>query len=481
MARYIDDHSADSLWVNGTLDDMLPAGSVARRILTGIMSLDFARFDEGYRNDDEGRPAIDPRRLAGVWMLALLRGVTSSVEVARVCGLDLEFRWILGDAKVEKSTLCSFRTRHVEALRDLSTQILASLARSGLLPGESIAVDGSVIRAASSCHSTASRRSLTKRVARLSEVIEEKLREPDGANEEVASLESQKARLATALEEMTAMGLIKPKDRITVTEPEASKKRLKSGGFAPAHNVQVVSDAQTGVIIHTDIVQQGNDAGQLLEQVDQAEAELARVQDSLTEADDPSVGPITKVSADSAYHDTRQLVELTQERHMSTAVPARPPHRPSGVTDAYLAPEFTYDAESDTMTCPQGKALRRRKYNRDRTAISYQAQARDCAACPFKDQCCPNTKHGRSVNRSCYPDELEAIACYTQSESGQDLLRARCIASEGAFARLIDRLHWRRCRTWGAAGARAEALWRQLTHNLMIATGHWQPIIPAET
>ena len=146
--------------------------------------MDFARFDEGYRNDDEGRPAIDPRRLAGVWMLALMRGVTSSVEVARLCGLDLEFRWMLGDAKVEKSTLCSFRTRHVKALTDLSTQVLASLARSGLLPGESIAVDGSVIRAASSCHSTASRRSLIKRVALLGEVIEEKLREPDVASEE---------------------------------------------------------------------------------------------------------------------------------------------------------------------------------------------------------------------------------------------------------------------------------------------------------
>jgi hypothetical protein len=52
----------------------------------------------------------------------------------------------------------------------------------------------------------------------------------------------------------------------------------------------------------------------------------------------------------------------------------------------------------------------------------------------------------------------------------------RRTTAEGAFARIKERLHWRRCRCWGRAGAAAELLWRQLTHNLLILTGYWKPL-----
>ncbi len=477
MARYIEDRSEYTLFVDGSLDSLLPQTSVARTIRAALESLDFALFEERYANDATGRPAVDPRRLAALWILALLRGLSSSVEVARLAGHDLEFRWLLGNAAVEKSTLCDFRTHHVEALRDLSTQILAVLARSGLLPGEAIAVDGTVVRAAASCASTTTRKKLEKTVARLSEAIENKLHEPQAEDGEAEALEKRKARLEAALEEMSALGKTKGEDAYTMTEPEASRKKLKTGGSAPAHNVQAVTDAGTGVIIHTGIVPQGNDCGLLLGQVNDAQAELERVAQRLNEEDGPAVGPIKKASADSAYHDTKQLVELTRERHMSVAVPARPEHRPSGVSDDFLASKFTHDPQSDTMRCPRGNALRRRKFNPDKTALTYPARAGDCAACPFKEQCCPKTTAGRCVNHPLYADVLDAVAQYAASQEGKALLRARWIACEGAFARIIERLNWRRCRTWGAAGARAEALWRQVVHNLMIASGCWEPIM----
>jgi hypothetical protein len=73
---------------------------------------------------------------------------------------------------VQKSTLSDFRMRHLEELSELSTQILAALVHSNMLPGEQLAVDGSVIRAAASCHASCSRRKLKNRVARLEKVIQ---------------------------------------------------------------------------------------------------------------------------------------------------------------------------------------------------------------------------------------------------------------------------------------------------------------------
>ena len=148
MAKYIEHKRDTELFVAGSLEELLPEDSVARAIWMGLEQLDFGAYDGLYQNDEEGRPALNPRGLTAVWTLALLRGVTSSIRLASLCGQDLEFRWLLGDAPVEKSTLCDFRKEHGEALASLSTQVLGALGRNGLLPGENMGVDGTIVRAA---------------------------------------------------------------------------------------------------------------------------------------------------------------------------------------------------------------------------------------------------------------------------------------------------------------------------------------------
>jgi hypothetical protein len=51
MARYMADRGCDTLFVDGSLDSLLPEGSVARVIWSALEGLDFSRFDERYRND----------------------------------------------------------------------------------------------------------------------------------------------------------------------------------------------------------------------------------------------------------------------------------------------------------------------------------------------------------------------------------------------------------------------------------------------
>ena len=70
MARFMEDRSADTMFVNGSLDSLLPLESVARTIWGALSTLDFGRFEAVYRNDAMGRPAIAPSRLAAVWIVA---------------------------------------------------------------------------------------------------------------------------------------------------------------------------------------------------------------------------------------------------------------------------------------------------------------------------------------------------------------------------------------------------------------------------
>ena len=139
--------------------------------------------------------------------------------------------------------------------------------------------------------------------------------------------------------------------------------------------------------------------------------------------------------------------------------------RPPGVSEAFLSEAFVYDPETDTMICPCGHHLRRRKPNKRRTAITYEAPAAVCRMCPHKRECCPRSRGGRSINRPLYEDEMKAVAERVDSSRGKRYRKARSVVVEGAIGRLVELLNWRRCRTWGKVGAQTEALWRQITHN----------------
>ncbi len=150
--------------------------------------------------------------------------------------------------------------------------------------------------------------------------------------------------------------------------------------------------------------------------------------------------------------------------------------RVPGQDEAHQSAAFTHDPETDTLSCPAGETLKSIGYNRNKTSKKYRATA-VCNACPEKRRCCPNTKSGRTVHHSLHPELLARIEDYLQTPGGERMSHARQATAEGTFARLIGLLAWKRCRTWGRRGAQAEALWRQITHNLMLLTGQWQPLI----
>lgn len=48
---------------------------------------------------------------------------------------------------------------------------------------------------------------------------------------------------------------------------------------------------------------------------------------------------------------------------------------------------FTYNAATDTFTCPAGQTLKRRKFYKKRQHYEYVAPAGTCSSCQFKRQC----------------------------------------------------------------------------------------------
>jgi len=476
MARYKQDQREEYLFLATSLDALLPEVSVARDIAAALERLDFSPFDEKYSNDEAGCTAIDPRALAGVIILGLLRGVTSSVRLAALCEIDIEFRWISGGVRIEKSTLCAFRKHHLDALAALGTQILGALGGSGLLPGEHMGVDGTIVRAAASCHSRKKRKHLKRAIEELERLLHERLdsEEPTEAGVATEELKRRRDRLNEALEEMSRRGLTKDDDKLTVGEAESGFKRQKDGSFAPGYNAQVVSDLDSGAIVSAEIVDAGNDCGQLKPQIEQARAALREAKGASPDRD------IASVTADGAYHDTLQLAELEGDGIVCYVPDDRNKNwKAPGIADAYQADAFVYNEDTQTLRCPEGQTLFERKMNPGKAAITYQASTNVCAACPAKEHCCPNSKSGRSVNRTKdeYQETLRQIVARLDTPEGKHRLLQRFTTSEGVFARLTAQLHWRRNRMWGMQGAKAELAWRSLVHNLLLLAGIWKPMI----
>jgi len=488
MAKYLESQRDAHLFVKGNLESLLPADSMARGIWQLLEGMDFSQWDAVYRNDETGRPAIDPKALTGVWLLGFVRRENSSVALARLCNEDIEFRWMLGDTPVEKSTLCAFRKEHSERLAELSSQVLMAMVSSGLLMGEAVGVDGTMVRAAASKRSNRSHKELKRELERLTRRIErsweadEEQQEACGDSElrqrerERERCQRRKQRVQEALEFVEGL---KEEDRITVTEPQAPLRKMKDGAYHPGHNIQMVSDLDSGAIVHAEVVDAGNDQGQLESQVRQAAQKLQEaIQAAGKEVEQGKMGPMKAVVADAAYHDTVQLAKL-QEEGLEVFVPddQKANRKPTGVSEEFWAEAFRYDAPTDTMICPCGEVLKRWGLNTQKTSVKYRAKGNTCRGCEHKDSCCPQAKGGRTVSRSLFEQELNCVAQAVASEKGQTLLQGRWVALEGGIGRLKDGLNWQRCRMWGSAGARAEALWRQLTHNILLLMGAWKPLV----
>lgn len=482
MPRFKENQREEYRFIDASLDELLPGNSVARAIWAGLEKLDFSRFDAAYNNEDAGCTAVDPRCLTAVWMLSLLRGVQSSVRVARLCATDIEFRWLMGGAGVEKSTLAAFRKERKEALADLSAQILTALGVNGLLPGEHLGVDGTVVRAASSRHAVKSRRRLEARIGHVKQLLDERLSRPDSDAEENDGLARRQTRLEEALDMMTARGLKHEKDKMNTTEPDAPLRRQKNGSYAPGYNVQAVPDLDTGAIVSAEVVDAGNDAGQLEPQVERAEDALRAARADAPDGEASRISEAVRgVAADGAYHDTLQLKNL-EERGVECYVPdnRNANRKAPGATSEYQAEAFRYDPDEDCMYCPEGEPMTRQGLNNGKTAAEYKAKAKTCAVCPAKQHCCPKSNAGRTVNRPLYPEVLAAVAGRLETEQGRWMKRARW-CSEGVFSRLLHGLSWRRCHMWNRAGAEMELLWRQATHNFLLLTGVWKPLKPKTT
>ena len=270
-------------WLPMALDDLIPQGHEARSVweFVGKMNLSplYARIAavEG----QPGRNPIDPKILMALWLYATIDGVGSARKLDELCKHHHAYRWLCGGVSVNYHTLADFRTQHVELLNQLLTDSVAALLSAGLIELNRVAQDGMRVRASAGSSSFRRRATLEECYAQAQAQLEALQAEAEEADPATSSRRQQAARqravrekaerLQQALEEMAKLEAqkesrqkgSKEKARVSTTDPETRKMKMADGGFRPAYNVQFSTTTDTQVIVGVDVINSGNDGGQM--------------------------------------------------------------------------------------------------------------------------------------------------------------------------------------------------------------------------
>ena len=97
----------------------------------------------------------------------------------------------------------------------------------------------------------------------------------------------------------------------------------------------------------------------------------------------------------------------------------------------------------------------------------YKASKQDCDTCPAKDQCCPRTKHGRSIERCELLPDIAAFRKKMQTDEAKAIYKTRSQVAEFPNLWIKTKFGLRQFSVRGVAKVRTESLWVALTYDLL--------------
>ncbi len=283
------------------IESLIGQDHPARVIWAYVAGLDLRELEDRVkaRSDRPGHPAISPRLLLALWLVATSDGVGSARALERLCNSHDVYRWLCGGVSVNYHTLSDFRVNCADLLDRLLAEHLASLAKAGLVDLDTLAQDGVRIRASAGAASFRREATLDRLMATAQMVVEELKREgdtrPDASNQRIRAAKERAARERNERVKAAQEALSKikqqrqereekrpngkrPKEpRASTTDPEARVMKMADGGFRPGYNVQVASVAGEQIVVAVEVCNTGSDRGLLRPMLEWLDARNGRL------------------------------------------------------------------------------------------------------------------------------------------------------------------------------------------------------------
>jgi len=461
--------------VEHLIDEQHPA----RGIWDICQKLDVSGYEAALRTreGEVGRAAWPPRLLIAVWLYGYSCGISSARELERQMEYEPGLMWLTGMEVINHHTLSDFRIGHCEALTGLFTQLLVVLSEAGLVTLKLVAHDGTKIRAQAGIDSFRREATLREKLAQARRLVEE---DPNGESgnkrQQAARQRARRERVERAEAALEQLKNIQKADaRVSVSEAEARRMKHGDNAIVPSYNVQVSTDADSGVIVGVELSQSADDSHELQGAMKKIEEHLNRKPEQVV-ADGGFTNRATIEEMATSGIDFYGSIKDPKERSEAAM-------KSHGIDPQFAPHFFILQPETQRAQCPAGKAMKylRRCTKRGDVYVSYRAQGADCVACGFQKQCCPNNAaKGRIV--SFRVQEGEAVTQFRKkmdSDEGGRIYRRRGPAAEFPFACLKERMKLRKFRLFGMVKAGMEAVWASLAYNVMIWIRKVRGVAPA--
>jgi len=409
-----------------SLDQYVDENNLCRVIDAFVNSLDLKGMGFKYANPkDTGRPPYDPGDILKLYVYGHENRIRSSRKLETETLRNVEVMWLMNGLTPDDKTISNFRMDNRKALKEVFKMFNKLCLDLGLFGKETVAVDGSKIKANNSRRHHYTQEGAEKILSKLEKQVAEYLDELDrndskesdapgpdrkAIEEALEKINGRKSKIEGILQEIKENG---GAPVCTIDKDAALMKQGGGKGFDICYNVQTSVDEKHGLIVDFDATNHANDMGEFSGMVERSKEMLE----------------VEKLNAlgDTGYSNGEEI-NASEEAGATCYIPKpKPSHQPKN--EEFNRDKFKYDTQSNTYTCPAGNELPQVR-TRKRDGYKVYANRAACKDCPVKAQC-TKSQTLREIERSPYQENIDRAA--QNAKENPDLYRRRMELSEHPF------------------------------------------------
>jgi transposase len=392
-----------------SIEELVPKDHLLRKIDKVI---DFGFIRERVKDlycADNGRPAIDPVVLFKMLFIGYLYSTRSERQLVRDIQVNVAYRWFLGFGLTDKvpdaSTISQNRRRRFSEstiYQEIFDEMVLQAIRRKMVDGTILYTDSTHLKANANKHKF-ELKDVQKSTRDYLETLEEDV------------TRDREAHGKKPLKEKETTPEVK-ETKVSTTDPDSGYmvREGKPEGFFYLDHRTV--DSRYSIITDT-FVTPGNvhDSIPYLSRLDRQSERFGFT--------------VEAVGLDAGYF-TAGICKGLEERDIYGAIAYR---RPNHIKGYLRKSDYTYDAETDCYTCPEGCTLNYRTTDRQGYR-HYASDPTQCRICPLQSRCTKSANFTKVVTRHIWQDHKETVNSHRYTEQGKKIYKRRKETVERSFA-----------------------------------------------
>jgi len=366
------------------------------RIIKKAIDFNFVYKEVQDKYGKKGNVSVPPPIILKMMFLLFFYNVSSERELMRTIPLRLDWLWFLGydidDEVPHHSVLSKARKRWgKELFYKFFIKIVEQCVESGLVNGDKLFMDSTLVDANASIDSVIDKESRKKYLNKRYRELEDKLEEKDNRY-------------------------------VSTTDPDSGYVKHGRTKSKPRYKEHRGVDGKFGVITAS-IVSSGTvDDGAMFKPLVDMHEESTKIKV------DTGVGDSKYGIADNYVICKEEDIKPHFEDLKSTQI------KNGKRRGIFSSDQFEYDEKTDTFICPAGKRLKRRSHDIKRNRIKYVSCKEDCDVCSLRFECTKSKTGVRTVDRRERQKDIDEMRREAKSRSSRRDLKKRWHLMEGSFA-----------------------------------------------